>query len=311
MQKTPITVITGPTASGKTNLACHFAHQINAEIIGADSRQVYKFMDIGTGKDLDEFIIKGHQIPYHLIDYIHPNEDYHIQRYKNDFLNTWNTLKKAGKTGVICGGTGMYIQSVCHSDVFTQIPINEVLRNTLLLEPKEHLIKRLETFTLKYKVDTNSKKRLIRGIEIHTYLLNNPLPNNPFPEFSPLYFICFSDIEQRKQKITTRLKQRLEHGMIEEVEHLLKIGIPHEKLQYFGLEYKFVSQFLQNNITKSELFNQLNTAIHQYAKRQMTWMRRIKRNQPNVHFLDVTNTSSKNYVDFVSQTHYTHVNSKR
>lgn len=311
MHKTPITVITGPTASGKTALACHLAHHIQAEIIGADSRQVYQFMDIGTGKDLDEFIIDGERIPYHLIDYAHPNEDYHIQRYKDDFLKTWHQLNNSNKTGIICGGTGLYIQSVCHSDIFTQIPINELLRNKLLLEDKTYLQKQLQTFDLQYKVDTNSKKRIIRGIEIHTYLLDNALPSNPFPEFSPLYFICFSDIEQRKQKITRRLKQRLEHGMIEEVEHLLKIGITHKKLQFFGLEYKFVSQFLQNNITKTELFSQLNTAIHQYAKRQMTWMRRIERNHPDVHFLDVTNLSSTSYLDFVSQTHFNHVKSTK
>lgn len=311
MQKTPITIITGPTASGKTALACHFAHHIQAEIIGADSRQVYKFMDIGTGKDLDEFIINGEQIPYHLIDYIHPNEDYHIQRYKDDFLKTWKQLNSRNKTGIICGGTGLYIQSVCHSDVFTQIPINESLRNQLLLEDKSYLQKQLQTYKLQYKVDTDSKKRLIRGIEIHEYLLNHPTPDNPFPEFSPLYFICFSDIEQRKNKITARLQQRLDHGMIEEAEHMLKLGISHKKLQYFGLEYKFVSLYLQQKITREDLFKQLNTAIHQYAKRQMTWMRRIERNHSHVHFLDVTNQSSTHYLDFVSQTHFNHVKSTK
>lgn len=309
MKTTPITVITGPTASGKTALACHFAHHIQAEIIGADSRQVYKYMDIGTGKDLDEFIVNNKQVPYHLIDYVNPSENYHIQRYKDDFLNTWKKLSSQNKTGILCGGTGLYIQAVCHSDIFTQIPINTDLREKLIIKEKQSLITLLNNYTLKYKVDINSKKRLIRGIEIHEYLLHHPLPTNPFPKFSPLYFICFSDVEQRKQKITTRLKYRLEHGMLEEVEELLEKGITHEKLQYFGLEYKFLSYYLQNKISFDELTSQLNIAIHQYAKRQMTWMRRIKRQHQNVHFLDVTHTPSTHYLDFVSQTHHNHVKS--
>lgn len=311
MKKTPITVITGPTASGKTALACHFAHKIKGEIIGADSRQVYKFMDIGTGKDLNEFNVNNQNIPYHLIDYIDPSVQYHIQRYKDDFLKTWNTLTDKNTTGILCGGSGLYIQAVCHADIFTQIPINDQLRQELIKKDKLDLVKQLEKYTLKYKVDVNSKKRIIRGIEIHDYLLDHAIPKNPFPEFSPLYFICFSDIDQRKQRITTRLKQRLENGMIEEAEFLLNQGISHEKLQYFGLEYKFLSMYLQNLISLDTLFTQLNTAIHQYAKRQMTWMRRIERNHPHVHFLDVTNKPSTSYLDFVSQTHHNHVKSKR
>lgn len=306
---TPIPVITGPTASGKTALACHFAHHINGEIIGADSRQVYKFMDIGTGKDLDEFIIDGKQIPYHLIDYVHPNVEYHIQRYKDDFLETWNVLSESNKTGILCGGTGLYIQAVCHSDVFTQIPIDEHLRDGLIKEDKADLLKKLQNYNLQYNVDTNSKKRLIRGIEIHEYLLKNPLPQNPFPKFLPIYFICFSDVEQRKYKITKRLKFRLEHGMIEEAENLLKMGVSHDRLQHFGLEYKFLSAYLQDQLSKEDLFIKLNTAIHQYAKRQMTWMRRIQRQHSYVHFLDVTHKSSIDYLDFVSQTYSNHVKS--
>lgn len=309
MQHTPITVITGPTASGKTALACHLAHAIQAEIIGADSRQVYRHMDIGTGKDLDEFNVNGSPVPYHLIDYVHPNEDYHIQRYKDDFLNTWKHLTQQNKTGILCGGTGLYIQSVCHSDVYTQIPVNSNLREELEDLDKEQLQQLIKSYSLQYKVDIDSKKRLIRGIEIHEYLLKHPLPKNPFPDFSPLYFICFSDIEQRKQKITKRLKYRLEHGMIEEVESLLNMGITHDKLQYFGLEYKFISQHLLGELDKETLFDRLNTAIHQYAKRQMTWMRRIERLHNHVHFLDVTKKPSTSYLDFVSQTHYSHVKS--
>lgn len=309
MQKSPITIITGPTASGKTALACHFAHAINAEIISADSRQVYKFMDLGTGKDLEEFTIHGHSIPYHLMDYVHPKESYHIQQYKDDFLDIWNALIKRQKTGIICGGTGLYIQSVCHADVFTQVPINLELRQELILKNKSELQQRLNSYTLKYKVDIQSQKRLIRGIEIHEYLLDNPIPKNPFPAFSPLYFICFSDINQRKEKITIRLKHRLNNGMIEEVESLLNRGITHDKLQYFGLEYKFISKYLLGEIDYPTLFNQLNTAIHQYAKRQMTWMRRIERQHSQVHFLDVSNQPSTSYLDFVSQTHFNHVKS--
>lgn len=307
MQHKPITVITGPTASGKTALACHLAHKIKAEIIGADSRQVYQFMDIGTGKDLGEFTIQGESIPYHLIDYVHPNSKFHIQRYKDDFLKTWKTLQDQNKTGVLCGGTGLYIQAVCHADVYTQIPINIKLREELVLLEKSKLQNQLKKYSLKYKVDVNSSKRLIRGIEIHEYLLNNSIPKNPFPNFIPLYFICYSDVEQRKQKITNRLKHRLDHGMIEEVEYLIDIGISYERLHFFGLEYRFISKYLQNNINKQDLFIRLNTAIHQYAKRQMTWMRRIKRMHPHVYFLDVTHKPSTNYLDFVTQKHNDHV----
>lgn len=304
--KKPITVITGPTASGKTALACNVAYQQGGEIIGADSRQVYQFMDIGTGKDLDEFTVNGVSIPYHLIDYVHPSEKYHIQTYKTDFLNTWNTLETENKKAILCGGTGMYIQGVCHADVFTQIPINEKRRETLIELDKLELQTKLKSFSLTYPVDFQSKKRLIRGIEIHEFLQNNPIPENPFPEFNPLYFICFSDVEIRKEKITKRLKYRLNHGMIEEVEALLSMGITHDRLQFFGLEYKFISKYLLNELDKETLFLRLNTAIHQYAKRQMTWMRRIGRQHEHVHFLDVTEKKSDTYSDFVLQTQEKH-----
>lgn len=307
----PITVITGPTASGKTSLACHLAHSTNDEIIGADSRQVYQFMDIGTGKDLDEFVVNGDSVPYHLIDYIHPSQKYHIQNYKDDFLKTWRSLQSKSKSGIICGGTGLYIESVCHSDVFTQIPINPDLRLELETLEKELLQSKLKDHTLKYQVDFHSKKRLIRGIEIHEYLKNNPLPLNPFPKFDPLYLICFSEIEERKRKITSRLKDRLQFGMIEEVEDLLKMGITHEKLDYFGLEYRFIGKYLKQEITNTELFNTLNTAIHQYAKRQMTWMRRIDKKHENVHFIDVTEKKSTDFLQFAQDKHLQHANHKR
>lgn len=307
----PITVITGPTASGKTALACHLANELGEEIIGADSRQVYRYMDIGTGKDLNEFIVNGSPVPYNLIDYVHPSQKFHIQNYKDDFLQTWNRLLTESKTGIICGGTGLYIESVCHSDVLTQIPINPELRTELELEAKETLRKILKNQPLKYQVDLHSKKRMIRGIEIHNYLKENPLPENPIPKFDPMYLICYSDIEERKNKITKRLKYRLQNGMIEEVENLITMGISHEKLDYFGLEYRFISKYLLKEISKDELFEKLNTAIHQYAKRQMTWMRRIDKKHNNVTFIDVTKRSSIDFLEFAKDKHHQHVNLKR
>lgn len=298
--KTNLPIITGLTASGKTSLACKLANTIHAEIIGADSRQVYKYMDIGTGKDLEDFTINGNQIPYHLIDFIHPNTDYHIDKYKADFKEVISDLNTRNKTGILCGGSVHYIQNIVHNNIYTSIPINTTLREELINLDKDYLITLLNQKELPFNIDTNSKKRIIRGIEIQNYLLKNQfIKDQPTNNIVPQYFICYSDVNQRKEKITKRLKERLENGMIEEVENLLGLSISHERLQHFGLEYKYISKYMLGEYTYSDFFEKLNTAIHQYAKRQMTWMRKITREEENVTLLDCSQKPSIEYLDLV------------
>ncbi|MGB0883203.1 MAG: tRNA (adenosine(37)-N6)-dimethylallyltransferase MiaA [Flavobacteriales bacterium] len=299
-----ITVITGLTASGKTTLACRFASEISAHIIGADSRQVYQGMDIGTGKDLDEFTVNGTQIPYHLIDHIPPDQHYDIHAYQKDFYRLWKNLKAEHQTALLCGGSGLYVESAISPKAFSQIPVNEKLRLILDSKSKAELQAKFQQIHPKYKVDRSSKKRLIRAIEIHHFLETHPEPKPLYEPLNPLYIVCFSSPEARRKRISERLTARLNQGLIEEVEELLSKGISHERLQYFGLEYKFVSQFLLNDLTKDELFTQLHTAICRYAKRQMTWMRGLDKRSENLHFFDVSDKKSTDYLSQLTDLHH-------
>ncbi|MCU0468472.1 MAG: tRNA (adenosine(37)-N6)-dimethylallyltransferase MiaA [Arcicella sp.] len=281
-------VILGPTASGKTHLAVQLAHRINGEIISADSRQVYRGMDIGTGKDLEEYTIDNQSIPYHLIDILNAGEQYHIHLFQQDFLRVYNDIIARGKTPILCGGSGMYIEAVLQGYEFTAIPIDENYRETLLPKSYEELLSSANNIIHKegFKPDLSTKKRLIRAFEISRFLHQNPdfeIPKPTVPQ--SIIFGLNPDTEIRREKITKRLHHRLENGMIEEVKTLIDNGISPEKLIFYGLEYKFITQYLTGELTYEIMVERLNVAIHQFAKRQMTYFRKMERDGLEINWL--------------------------
>lgn len=282
-------VVLGPTASGKTHLACELAYALNGEIISADSRQVYKRLDIGTGKDLEEYNLHGKQIPYYLIDSVEPGEQFFLHQFISELQKAFNEIISRRKLPIICGGTGMYLDALKKDFSFTQIKENELLRNELEPFSKQALITRLESYPEKFtkQVDRNSKKRLTRGIEIAEHFLKQgvDLLTTELP-YKPYYLGVQVDVEERKKRISQRLKKRLDEGLIAEVEGLLHSGISHERLELFGLEYKFVSYYLKNELTKEELFTRLQTAIFQFAKRQMTWFRKMEKEGVKIKWVE-------------------------
>ena len=282
-------VVLGPTASGKTHLACELAYQLNGEIISADSRQVYKHLNIGTGKDLNEFEINGKKIEHHLIDIIEPEEQFYLPDFIRELRIAFDKIKIKNKLPIICGGTGLYLDTLHKDFSFTQIKENEILRKQLEILSKEELLEKFKTYTYVElgNVDVNSKKRLLRAIEIAEHLKNSPtkLIANELP-YRPYYIGIKLDVEKRRELIYNRLIFRLSHGLIEEVEDLLKKGLTHERLQFFGLEYKFISFYLQQKISKEELILQLSTAINQFAKRQMTWFRKMEKEEIKINWID-------------------------
>lgn len=293
----------GPTACGKTRFACRLAHAIDGEIISADSRQVYKGLDIGTGKDLSEYEINGKKIPHHLINLSEPGQQFYLHQFMQHLGHAFNDISARARWPIVCGGTGLYLDALRKDFSLTQIPENESLRNELKNLDKEELLIRLKRFPaqLTEKVDENSKKRIMRGIEIATYLQEHPraLQQQALP-YQPLYFGLDPGIEERKKRITARLKYRLENGMIEEAQGLLQTGISHFRLQQLGLEYKFLSLFLQHKISDEELFVQLQTAIFQFAKRQMTWFRRMEKEGVKINWLRSENDLQKAITDLTN-----------
>jgi len=282
-----IVVITGPTATGKTRLAALLAHRINGEIISADSRQVYRHMDLGTGKDYDDYIVDGKQIPCHLTDLRDPGYKYNVYEYQNDFFRVWEEIRNRGNFPVMCGGTGLYIQAVLDRYKMVHVPPDHKLREQLKNHSLEELTEMLASFKkLHNKTDTDTVKRAIRAIEIETYYKNNPEIEVELPEINPLVVGVHVDRESRRQKITNRLKERLNEGMIEEVENLLNKGVTPEDLEYYGLEYKYLTWYVTGKIDYDEMFRQLNIAIHQFAKRQMTWFRGMERRGHKIYWID-------------------------
>ncbi|MEO6303139.1 MAG: tRNA (adenosine(37)-N6)-dimethylallyltransferase MiaA [Bacteroidia bacterium] len=282
-------VILGPTAAGKTKLACELAYYLNGEIISADSRQVYKQLNIGTGKDLEEYTVNGKKINYHLIDIVGPGEQFYLHDFVRELKIAFDKITSQNKLPIICGGTGLYLDALKKDFSFTQIKENEFLRNELEQLSKEILQKKLSDYKNENlnAVDLNSKKRIIRAIEIAEHLKNSKIEfvKTELP-YQPFYIGIKTDAFQRKELIYKRLIARLDNGLIKEVETLLQNGISHERLQFLGLEYKFLSYFLQNKISKEELLLQLSTAINQFSKRQMTWFRKMEKEGANIHWIE-------------------------
>ena len=287
--KYDLITILGPTASGKTPLAAHLADKLNAEIISGDSRQIYRRMDLGTGKDLVDYVVEGRPVPYHLIDIVEPGYKYNVFEYQRDFLKAYEDITSRGKMPILCGGTGMYIESVLKGYRLLPVPENPELRASLEGKTLEELTRILEGYKkLHNSTDVDTAKRAIRAIEIEEYYKQQPPEYREFPSLNSLIVGVDIDRELRREKITRRLKQRLEEGMVEEVRGLLAEGIPAENLIYYGLEYKFLTQYAIGELTFDEMFNQLETAIHQFAKRQMTWFRGMERRGFTIHWLDAT-----------------------
>lgn len=285
--------ILGPTASGKTDLAAHLAVSLeNCEIISADSRQVYKHMDIGTGKDLKDYVVNGTAVPYHLIDICEPGTKYNLFQYQQDFQQAYNDIKNRGKMPILCGGTGLYIEAVLKGYSLSPVPQNEQLRKDLEGKSLEQLTAMLQELkaqngsVMHNTTDVDSAQRAIRAIEIETYNLHTPTELRQVPPVHSLIIGVDIDREARRNKITKRLKSRLEEGMTDEVKALLDRGIPAEDLIYYGLEYKFVTEYLIGKLSYEEMFKRLEIAIHQFAKRQMTWFRGMERRGFTIHWID-------------------------
>jgi tRNA dimethylallyltransferase len=282
-------VVLGPTASGKTHLACQLASLLNGEIISADSRQVYKGLNIGTGKDLQEYRVNGTSIPHHLINILEADQQYYLHDFVANLKHAFTQIRVQQKLPIICGGTGLYLDALRKDFSLIQIKENPTLRAQLENLTKEDLLERLKKYpeNLTQQVDKDSKKRILRGIEIAHFLEENP---NKFTKtelpYQPYYIGLDVDLEVRKQKISDRLKKRLDEGLIEEVQSLLNKGISHERLQFFGLEYKFVSRYILQQLNKEELIAQLQTAIFQFAKRQMTWFRKMEKEGVQIHWVE-------------------------
>ena len=286
MSKPILPVIVGPTASGKTHLAVHLAKEQNGEIISADSRQVYRQMDIGTGKDIEEYTIDGIEIPYHLIDICEPGDRYNINLFYRDFVKAFEAIQSKNHLPILCGGSGLYVQTALEGSELSCIPVNEELRSVHKELSKEELQVKFTQLdiSLQNKLDSSSTKRLIRALEINEYLKSNPYPEVEKPDFTPIVFGIDIPREERRKKITNRLKKRLENGMIEEVKKLQQLT-SNENLKYYGLEYLFITEFLENQYDKAELFRRLEIAIHQFSKRQMTWFRKMEKDGYEIHWM--------------------------
>lgn len=287
MEKKMITIL-GPTASGKTDVAVNLARQIGGEIISADSRQVYRKMDIGTGKDLADY----GDIPYHLIDICDAGTKYNLFQYQEDFHKAYEDISRRGAWPVLCGGTGLYLESVLKGYSLSPVPQNETLRAELAGKSLEELTSMLVALkektgsTMHNQTDVDTAQRAIRAIEIETYNLTNPLPKRARPAVDSLIIGIDIDRDERRRKITSRLKSRLDNGMVEEIQGILDSGVKAEDLIYYGLEYKYVTEYCIGKLSYDDMFRSLEIAIHQFAKRQMTWFRGMERRGFTIHWID-------------------------
>lgn len=287
-KKYNLITILGPTASGKTSVAANVALVLDGEVISADSRQVYRGMDLGTGKDYADYIIEGKQIPYHLIDIVDAGYEYNVFEYQKDFLNVFEEVTNRGKLPVMCGGSGLYLEAILKNYELIQVPLNNELRNNLEGKSLDELTEILKTYKseLHNQTDIENEKRAVRAIEIEEYYLSHPEINIGMPDIRSLVVGVQFDRQTRRKRITSRLRQRLREGMLDEVQRLLDSGLTPKQLTYYGLEYKFMTQHLTGELTFQEMFDGLNVAIHQFAKRQMTWFRRMEKQGIEIRWLD-------------------------
>lgn len=286
MNRLPLIVITGPTASGKTARAVALAREIDAEIISADSRQLYRGMDLGTGKDLDEY----GEVPYHLIDICDAGYKYNLFEYLRDYQIAYNDIRDRGKNVILCGGTGLYVESVLKGIALPPVPQNDELRASLADKSLDELTEILKRYkTLRNNSDIDTAKRAIRAIEIATYYHDNPslkVMTEPHPISDAVVIGVNIDREARRQRITSRLHARIDAGMIDEVRRLVEGGVDAEDLIYYGLEYKYVTKHVIGELTLQEMTDLLEIAIHQFAKRQMTWFRGMERRGFPINWID-------------------------
>jgi tRNA dimethylallyltransferase len=280
-------VVTGPTASGKTSLAVSIARQIGSEIISADSRQVYRGMNLGTGKDYDDYMIEGIRIPCHLIDIAEPGYKYNVFEFYRDFIKVYSDLKAQKLFPVVCGGSGMYADSIITGYKMVEVPPDSGLRNKLEKKNIEELTEILSTYkNLHNTTDIDTKKRVIRAIEIEHFNKNINPQNSELPKLNSLVVGILFDRETRRRRISLRLRQRLDAGMVEEVKNLIDIGVKPETLVYYGLEYKYITYYLTGKLSYEEMEHDLEIAIHQFAKRQMTWFRGMERRGIKINWID-------------------------
>lgn len=294
MNSKDLITIIGPTASGKTKLACLLANELDTEIISADSRQIYRNMDIGTGKDLNEYIVDGKPIKYHLIDIRDAGYKYNIFEYQQDFHNAFEQITSNRKLPILCGGSGLYIESVLKGYNLISVPENRILREQLTSKTLDQLKHILASYkTLHNITDVQTHKRAIRAIEIEEYKQDHPTCSVHFPALNSLIIGIDIDRDIRRYKISQRLDYRLKNGLIDEVRSLLDNELSAQDLIYYGLEYKFVTHYLLGQLSYQDMFNNLEIAIHQFAKRQMTWFRGMEKRGLKIHWIDYEINNNK------------------
>lgn len=289
MTNIDLITILGPTASGKTTFAANLAARLDSEIISGDSRQVYRRMDIGTGKDLADYEVDGKKIPYHLIDIAEPGYKYNVFEFQRDFLNAYQDIRERGKTPILCGGTGLYIESVLKGYKLLPVPENKELREKLQNCSLAELTEMLKRYkTLHNTTDVDTVKRAIRAIEIEEYYQSQPMEVSAFPQINSVIIGVDIDREERRRKISARLRSRLDEGMVDEVRAILDSGVSPEDMIYYGLEYKYLTNYIIGNLTYEQMVSELEIAIHQFAKRQMTWFRGMERRGLRINWMDAS-----------------------
>lgn len=289
MTNIDLITILGPTASGKTTFAANLAARLDSEIISGDSRQVYRRMDIGTGKDLADYEVDGKKIPYHLIDIAEPGYKYNVFEFQRDFLNAYQDIRERGKTPILCGGTGLYIESVLKGYKLLPVPENKELRERLQNYSLTELTEMLKSYkTLHNTTDVDTVKRAIRAIEIEEYYQSQPKDVSAFPQINSVIIGVDIDREERRRKVSARLRSRLDEGMVDEVRAILDSGVSPEDMIYYGLEYKYLTNYIIGNLTYEQMVGELEIAIHQFAKRQMTWFRGMERRGLKINWMDAS-----------------------